>query len=107
MEEGGTVLQGWTTFDQLHRSCWVLCKHRANGRGDLTVQDETAAMGHAETRPKDPEPGLKGAVTTKQHFGTIVWAMGTGRQGRAAAAQQGVWPSGTWPSITGAGFGAV
>lgn len=71
------------------------------------MQDERATTGHAETRPKDLEPDPKGAVKTEQHFGTIVWAMGTGRQGRAAAAQQGVWPSGTWPGITGAGFGAV
>lgn len=33
--------------------------------------------------------------------------MGTGGLGRATAARQGVWPSGSWPGIPGNGFGAV
>lgn len=46
-------------------------------------------------------------MTTKKHFGTIIWAIGTGGLRRATAAQQRVWPSGSWPGIPGNGFGAV
>lgn len=35
------------------------CKYRANGTEDLTVQGKGAAVGHAETRPQDLEPGPK------------------------------------------------